>query len=247
MANLPVEIWLMAFRYFSLRDLANARLTCKALRWAVAGEVKSRMQVGLLRGQGALLMEESLDRRMKALKEHPLNLTAVSDYTKSVFTQTLEDAKEGDLVFEDVVVENSAMGLLLYRSSDLDFAQLIFPDHIGNTASGEETQYSFLCIYRSYDFAESNTLSPKSDLNHLKLLSTRGIPTDIARKALRTFDGEFLRSLRDTTLPTLPGMNLDIQIWGWCSTPTSLLAHWWDLIRVKLVFRGGKETPTESN
>jgi hypothetical protein len=245
MANFPVEIWLMAFRYFSLPDLAKVRLTCKAaLRWAVVGEVKSRMQVGLLRGQGALLMEESMERRMKALKNHPLNLTSASHYTKSVFKQTsAEDAEEGYLVFEDAA-ENSAAGLLLCRSSDLSFAELVFPDHIRNTASDGEGQYSFLCIYGSHDFVEpkETIFDPNSDLIHLKLLSTRAIRTDIAINALKTFNGEFLRSLRDMTLPTLAGMNLDMHIWGWCSIPTGQLAHWWYLTRVRLVLRGDENT-----
>jgi hypothetical protein len=138
------------------------------------------MEVGLLRGQGALLMEESLYQRLKALKRHPLRLATVSDYTKTVFKQT--PVEDGYLVFENV--EDSQFCLMLNRSSDLDFAQLIFPDHIGNLTSDGENQYSFLCIYRSHNFLESKEtiFTPKS---HLKLLSVRGVRTDSANNALQ--------------------------------------------------------------
>jgi len=241
----------MALRYSHLPELANVWLACKALRWAVVTELKSRMEVGLLTGQGALLMEQSLDRRLKALKRHPISPANVFDYTKSVFKQTPAD--DGYLLFEDVAMGISPFSLMLNRSSDLDFIQVIFPDHIGNLTSDGENQYSFHCIYRSYDFLESTetepiftpksgatVVRPASDLNHLKLLSIRGIRMDIANNALRTCNGELLRTIGEMHLPRLPEMNLDLCIWSRCWNLDREFRDWWDLCSVRLVLRGEK-------
>src|SRR5271155_2519400 len=99
MTTFPVEIWLMILKHVTLAELANIWRTCKILEWAVSVELCTRMKVGLQRGKGSLVMEQSYDRRMETLKKHPLPAaTPAGSGTKKVFRQH----SSGALYFQDV-------------------------------------------------------------------------------------------------------------------------------------------------
>jgi len=54
----------MSLKYSDVPELSNIGLTCKALRWTVATQLKSRMEMALFAGHGALLLERSMNRTL---------------------------------------------------------------------------------------------------------------------------------------------------------------------------------------
>ena len=256
MTTFPVEIWLMILKHVNLAELANIWRTCKILEWAVSVELCTKMKVGLYRGKSSLVMEQSYDRRMETLKKHPLPAAIPSSSgTKKVFRQH----PRGSLFFQDVDVTkrrkqrlssmdcglcpaNRYHSLLLHHSSDVEFLHLVFPDQMESCVYKGDTQYSFYCIYRSYDHQDPNPwtrANPRASLMNLKLVGIRVLRTDIANSAVSMVCTEFLRKRLGMSLPLMAEMELDMHCCSWDQGPVgegrSKGRGWWGLKGVELV------------
>jgi hypothetical protein len=217
MTHLPTEVILIILSSLSLLDLGNARLVSKIWNQSVVAEVETRVKAGLRSGKGTLVFEVSPDRRAEMARTKSLPFKDPSIFTKTIFKQDLEQARFGYLIFKRSGNHLCAptTDALLSLSVDIGYAQLIFPDIIGNRNSSTE-HFSFHCMYESTasPVIEDDFYKEYPSFGHLQPYRLQGIKTQsLASTSLTKLQLASLRNIVGTKLPLVTELVFDMPVW----------------------------------